>query len=408
LVTCLFLLAIAASSHAVEKTPAVQPRASIRVEQTNLGEIKIVDSYRWMEDADSPEFAAWVKGQDDYTRAVLEANTQREQITKRIVELAHNQDEVSDVKRRSGGLFYLRRPANGDRYRLMVRGKDGAERVLLDPAAFPEANAGIDFYEPSPDARYVAVGVSANGSDEPLLRVVEVRSGKLLGESIARTHNAFPRWRSDGDAFYYLRRPPLAQGAPPATRGHKARSYLHVVGSDSAKDPAVFGYEVSPRIPVGITDSTYVVPVSGSPYALALQYLGAKSNRIVYYAPLSGVIDGNTPWQKLSDVDDGIDDLSVRGHDVYLLTHKGAPRGKVLRVSLDNPSIAHAEEVVPPGTAVILEVAVASDALYVRLLDGGVGQILRVPFDGRPAARLHLPFDGAVSQLDRPQVGASE
>jgi prolyl oligopeptidase len=135
LVACLFLLATATHSHGVEKMATVQPRAAIRVEQTNLGEIKIVDPYRWMENADSPEFAAWVKGQDDYTRAVLEANTQREQITKRIVELAHNQDEVSDVKRRSGGLFYLRRPANGDRYRLMVRGKDGAERVLLDPAA---------------------------------------------------------------------------------------------------------------------------------------------------------------------------------------------------------------------------------------------------------------------------------
>ena len=401
LVAVVSLIASASHSKPDVKMPPVQPRAPIRIEQTNLGEIELVDPYRWMEEPNSPEFATWVNQQDDYARAVLETNTEREQITKRIAELANSQDDVEKVRRRGGDLFYLRRPAKGDTYRLIARGKDGADRLLLDPAAASDGhNGSIDYYEPSPDGRYVALGISSNGSDEPLLRVLEVRTGELLAERIARTHNGFPHWRPDGNAFFYMRRPPLAAGAPLSTRNQKARSYLHVVGTDAAHDPAVFGYELSPNIPVGIGDSTFVRPYSGSPFALAAQVFGAKSQRILYYAPVRAVVDSNTPWKKLSDPDDGIEDYVIRGHDLYLLTHRDAPRGKVLRVDLHNPDLAHAEVVVPPRTAVAVELAIASDALYVQLLDGGVGQILRVPFDGAAAARLKLPFDGAVSELD--------
>ncbi len=401
LVACLCLTATATHLGAVEKMQPVQPRAPIRVEQTNLGELKIVDPYRWMEQPNSAELETWVKGQDEYTRAILATHTEREQIIKRIGELARSGDDVGSVRRRAGELFYLRRPASGDTSRLMVRGKDGSDRVLLDPAVLPEANhSSIDFYEPSLDGRYVAVGISPNGSDEPLLRVVEVHTGKLLAERIARTHNAFPQWRPGSDAFFYVRRPPVPPGAPPAARGQKARNYLHVVGRDAANDPAVFGYELSPRIPIGITDSTYVRPYSGSQFVVASQRLGAKSERILYYAPLRDVVDSNTPWKKLSDPADGIDDYAVHGDDIFLLTHVGAPRCKVVRVSLVHPDLAHAAVVVPPGSAVNDELAVAKDALYVRQLDGGVDRILRVPFDGSPAARVPLPFDGAVTQLD--------
>ncbi len=48
------------------------PKAAIHeVTDTYFG-MKIVDPYRWMEDAKSPETAAWMRGQADYTRAYLD------------------------------------------------------------------------------------------------------------------------------------------------------------------------------------------------------------------------------------------------------------------------------------------------------------------------------------------------
>ena len=48
------------------------PKAPIQdLTDTYFGQ-KIVDPYRWMEDSKSPETAAWMKGQADYTRSYLD------------------------------------------------------------------------------------------------------------------------------------------------------------------------------------------------------------------------------------------------------------------------------------------------------------------------------------------------
>src|SRR5213078_4317893 len=125
-------------------------------------------------------------------------------------------------------------------------------------------------------------------------------------------------------------------------------------------------------------------------------------------APLTAVGMPDTPWQKVCDVEDDVVDFTPRGDDIYLLTHKDASRFKVVRTSLTHPDPAQAEVVVPPGDAVIQGITLAQDALYVQVLDGGVGRLLRVPFVGSGIGtpeRVPLPFDGAVWVAAPPIVG---
>ena len=72
-----------------------------------------------------------------------------------------------------------------------------------------------------------------------------------------------------------------------------------------------------------------------------------------------------------------------RNDDLYLVTHKNKPRYEVMRTSLKNPDIAHASVVVPASEVVIQEADVASDAIYIRDLDGGIGRMRRLSFDGK-------------------------
>ena len=48
---------------------------------------KIADPYRWLEDLESPDTAAWVAAQNKVTFAYLEALPQREAIRKRLTQL---------------------------------------------------------------------------------------------------------------------------------------------------------------------------------------------------------------------------------------------------------------------------------------------------------------------------------
>src|SRR5208282_886396 len=69
-------------------------------------------------------------------------------------------------------------------------------------------------------------------------------------------------------------------------------------------------------------------------------------------------------------------------NDLYAVTHKHSPRYEVVRVNLKSPHLEHAEGVVPASSVVIQEADVAADAVYIRDLDGGIGRMRRLGFDG--------------------------
>jgi prolyl oligopeptidase len=67
---------------------------------------KIVDSYRYMENLKGPEVQAWMKAQNDYTRAVLAKIPGRSQLLARIRELDRSAPaQVSYVRRLPGDVF---------------------------------------------------------------------------------------------------------------------------------------------------------------------------------------------------------------------------------------------------------------------------------------------------------------
>ena len=100
--------------------------------------------------------------------------------------------------------------------------------------------------------------------------------------------------------------------------------------------------------------------------------------------------------RKWPDVEDEVTGWAQRGDELYVLSHKGAPRFQILRTSFSHPDVAHAAVFLPQGDAVLTNVAVAKDALYVRALDGPIARVIRVPYTGGAPEQLKLPFDGDV------------
>ena len=72
------------------------------------------------------------------------------------------------------------RPVGANNYKLYVR-EGGKDRVLVDPEATKDASgthSSLDFWAASPDGRHVAYGLSPAGSENSVVRVIEVASGR--------------------------------------------------------------------------------------------------------------------------------------------------------------------------------------------------------------------------------------
>src|SRR5258707_9804919 len=135
---------------------AVPPAPVARIDaahDTYFGE-SLSDPYRWMENDKDPEWLPFLKGQNDHTRAILDALPTRAPLLKRVRQLSGDTVTTSRVQRAGGLTFFTQRPRGADNFKLFVRdGAAGHDLGLVAPP--PESGAkshgSLDWGRASPD-----------------------------------------------------------------------------------------------------------------------------------------------------------------------------------------------------------------------------------------------------------------
>jgi prolyl oligopeptidase len=410
----LLLPACKAPAGPEQDEPTLPPVAPVRPVVDNYYGTKVVDQYRYMENLKDPEVQAWMKAQNDYTRAVLARLPGREQLLARIRQLDQSVPQVQAQRLPGDVYLILKRLPTENMYKLYIRrGLKGQDRLLVDPErvtlAAPNRSKGknaIMYFAASRDIRYLAVGIAPGGSERDTeMHVFETDSGRETADVIPRAWGGSPNWLPDNHSFAYGKLQKLPPGAPATDIEQKIRAYLHVLGTDAEKDPAVFGYGVVPSIKVDPRHLTAVVAQPNSGYALGVITTGVSPNNAFYIEPVADLGKTNSAWRKVADFSDDVSDIEIHGNDLYLLTYKNALRYKVVRIDARHPRLASAETIVPPGQAVVTGINPAQDALYVQLLDGGLSRVLRVPYGAHPRAQeVALPFQGSAYVGTDPRV----
>lgn len=404
LIVCAFQAA--AQTFVSDSSKLVQdklPKAPVREVTDTYFRTEVVDPYRWMEDLQNTETIEWMKAQNNYARRFLERLPMKEVFLKRLNELDSSNVNISGVRRIGNKYFYLKlAPGENDR-KLYVRERlDGAEQLLVDPVKLSskEKRFSISDYSVSNDGKYVSYSLAAGGSEMGELRVIEVATGRDMGELIDRVRIGAGSWLSDGRGFLYNRLQKLQTGSSPTEQFQKSRVYLHFLGTDPETDKPILGYGVNPKMEVDPTLLPYVYLLPGSTYAIGAFESFGSVNAIYYVAPIASLGQSNIPWRKVADVADEVSWFGIHGDDLYLLTSKNTPHNKVVRTNAANPNFEKAQTVVPASNAIVVRIEAAGDALYVQLLDGGISKMLRVDFKTGLPKPLRLPFDGAIRGLN--------
>src|SRR3954465_6893390 len=179
----------------------------------------VADPYRWLEDAADPEVEAWSTDQDALCRAQLDALPGRDVLRSRLKELLAS-GSISAPALRRERRFFMRRTAEQEHAVLLVTEPDGAERVLLDPMEIDATGTTtLDSWQPSKDGELLAYQLSEGGTEESVLRVIDVTTGDLVDGPIDRARYSPVSWIPGGlattdpsgapirvPAYYYVRR----------------------------------------------------------------------------------------------------------------------------------------------------------------------------------------------------------
>src|SRR5881296_1794063 len=363
-------------SNLAERAPDTQKKPV----STKYQDVTVEDPYQWLENDDDSQVKAWSDAQNQRSRKYLDRLPDRAAIEKQLSEwYAKTSPSYSSLVSRPGILFAMKfQPPKQQPLLVTLASADDlkSEKVVLDPNVLDaKGTTAIDWFVPSLDGKYVAVSLSKGGTEDGTLHFYETATGKALLDTIA--HVQFPTaggsaaWNADGTGIYYTRFPRKGE-RPDADLNFYQQVYFHKIGTPDSEDAYSIGKDF-PRIAEVALEAA-----RDGKYVLATVANGDGGDFAHY------LLGPNGTWKQITQFSDQIKTARLgRDNALYLLSRAGAPRGKILRLSLGTPELAKAIEIIPASDAVVQQLVPSKEALYVGDLLGGPSQIRRFDLNGK-------------------------
>lgn len=393
------------------------PPAPVRDVSQTLHGVTVHDPYRDLEDVKSPATQAWLKAQGEYAESALAALPDRDQLTERIDALARSTgDLVREVVRLPGGrLFYLKRAAGQAQYKLITRdGLDSPERVLVDPEEMSRRAQGvphaINYFLPSWDGKRIAYGVSAGGSEDASLHLMDVASGKALGEPIPRVPDPSGYgtigWSPDSRQITFNQIRALPPGSPPTETFLDTTVFVLRAGAPAKEARPLFGPLVNPALKLDRLDVAGVIFDPTSRFMVARTTDTTVPEGKLFVARVADLGKAKIAWRPVSVFDDRITDLRLYRDTLHLRTTKGSPRGRWLALDLaaGGPLATAKVAIAEPPSGVLKGLVIGrGGALYAELSEGFRTRTMR--FGAKPGqapADVAPAVAGSTFMIDDP------
>ncbi|MDO9074284.1 MAG: prolyl oligopeptidase family serine peptidase [Rubrivivax sp.] len=384
---------------AATTTLAAPPVAEVKDVPTTYHGTTVADPYRWLEDSKSAPAQTWLKGQGAAARSVLDRIDGRDAIEHRLAELADAQgDAVRSLMRLPGErYYYLKRKVGEKQFKLLMRqGLKGAEKVLVDPeveAARTGVPHAINYFKPSWDGKHMAYGMSAGGSEDASLYVMDIQSGRLLGAPVPRVFDAGIHWLPDSRSYTYTQTVEMKPGQPATETYMDARVMWQRLGA--AQPKPVFGPTVTPQLGLARLDVGQLYTVPGSRWVVARTTDTTVPEGKLFATRLSGLGQPDARWQRLATEADKVVDIALQGDSLYVMTQAGAPRRKVVRIGLNKPvALAQAPVVAAEPKEGVLQGFDLTPTAVIAQLRQGTSVLLRRYAHGDTTGR-NLPVPAA-------------
>lgn len=318
--------------------------------------VRVPDPYRVLEDPADPVTVAWSAAQRTLFDSARAGWATRAQFAAALGALSRTGGVGTPAFR--GDRWFATHRAPGQEHAVLGTGTGpdttAPDRVLVDPSVLdPTGATTLDGWEPSIEGDRVAVQISAGGTEESTITVLDAATGAVLEPPIDRARYSPVAWLPGGGAYFYVRR--LAPDLVPAGEAQfHRRVYLHRVGTGPDGDLEVFG---------AAQDKLSYFDVSLSRdgrWLVITASVGTAPRTDVWIADLTDAAGGSAPdTPVLKPVHVGVDarsSLSVQNDGrLYIATDLDAPRGRLCVADPDDPEPEHWHDLVPEDAEAVLE-----------------------------------------------------
>jgi prolyl oligopeptidase len=352
---------------------------------------KVADPFRWLETdvRQSDEVRQWVEAENAVTFAYLEKIPQREALKKRLTELWNYERSTAPFK--AGGRYFFGKNDGLQNQSVVytLDRLDGEPRPLLDPNTWSkDGTVALAGEVPSDDGKYLAYGVAEAGSDWRTWKVLDVASGKPLGDELKWVKYSGAAWAPDGKGFFYCRYPEPKAGETFTALTFNMMLYFHRLGTPQADDVLVYKRPDHP-------DWGFAPEVSEDGRWLVIPiHVGTDARNRVVYRDLSEPLA-----MPVDLVEDFGNEYSFVGNDgpvFYFKTDYKAPRGRVIAIDTRKPDRKDWKEIVPEAKESLRGVSLVGNLFVLSYLKDAKTQVKLYEPDGTFVREVELPGIGTA------------
>ncbi|HUX43651.1 MAG TPA: prolyl oligopeptidase family serine peptidase [Terracidiphilus sp.] len=342
---------------------------------------KITDNYRWLEDAKSPETAAYIDAENAYTARYFA----QAKIRSKVVDELDALEQVPSVglpEQEAGNLYFMKRLAEEGQASIYMRhGWAGKDVRLIDPAVLSRnPNTSLALDDVSRDGNLIAYGVREGGADNTVVRVYSVKTRKTLEDALPNGLYFGVEFTPDGKGLYYSR-----------NNREGTLLYLHTLGTRNFEDKLIFGHEFYDE-PLGPNALFFSRVTDDGHYLMVTIVRGVPAKRVdIVFRDLT---KPGTPFHVLVwGIDSRFQAIYSKG-GWYVKTDYDAPLGRIVRM---DPGVAPEawKTLVPEGKDVIDGFSIVGGKIYVRRLRNVKTETEIYSLDGK--AEGTIAYDGIGS-----------
>ncbi|KAH9276891.1 hypothetical protein BASA83_000403 [Batrachochytrium salamandrivorans] len=326
----------------------------------------VADPYRWLEDPDAAETAAFVDGQNSVTQTFLSGCSYRSAFKDRLTTL-YNYEKTGCPMHHGDAYYYFHNSGLQPQSVLYKQDSllpDAARRTFLDPNTFStDGTVSINTFAFSESGKYFAYALSASGSDWVSIHVRETKDGvtsDLEAKPIEWAKFTSIAWTHDDLGFFYSRyaKPSTVDSDKKGTETNANKSpsiYYHRLGTMQEEDVLI-------HTDVEHPDQMGAIIVSDDGKYLLLHVSdGCNPENTVHYYEINGEITAaNKPTflPVFTNFDASYGYIANDGPLFWFSTTKDSPKYRIVKLDV-TAADKKLVEVIPETENVIASIDIA-------------------------------------------------
>ncbi len=350
-------------------------------------ETTVQDPYRWLEDDNSAETAAWVAAQNSVTNEYLNEIDFRSALKSRL-EKIWNYPKLGVPFKKGDKYFFFKNDGMQNQSVLYMRNSlDSEATMLFDPNNLStDGTIALGGTSISPDAKYLGYSISRGGSDWNEICVMEIESRTMLKDSIHWVKFSGISWYKNG--FYYSAYDAPAEGQALSGSNQYHKIFYHTLGTKQSDDKLIFEDKVNPL------RNFYAYLTEDQEYLLVSESESTSGNAL--YVKKTSEMD--KPFQKIAE---GFEfEYNVVDHlnnNLLLVTTDHAPLKKLVLVDLSNPDKENWKTILAESDKVMESVSLVGNRIYAEYLADANTKAYFFDYEGNMIKELQLPTLGTVA-----------